>query len=283
MQVGRLAELRVDLLWGKAPAVGSITAMVADGLRDRGARIRQVLPHTNHERSWVAALRSCHVVVHRGVRLDALQRAQRDAGTAPSVWCNALAAVRAVADRWTVHEALSAAGVPVPAAERHATWGGVLERHAPPCVVKRVDAVVGRSAGVHLQRDGALPAVAPFDGPYVAQGLVPGDGLDRTCYVAGERVFVAHKRIDPHTGRSRLVDVVPAACEQRRLALAVGAAFGLDVYGLDAIDGPEGWVVVDVNAFPGGRGVPGFAGAVVEHVLERARAGASRTRHGPSR
>lgn len=262
-------HLRIALLWGKPPKPDSIAAAIEARLRDAGVEVLRHLPHERADDAWVAAVRACHLIVHRGVRAELLERVH---DVPASRWCNAPAAVRAVADRWSVHTALTAAGIAVPDARRATGWADVVARRAPPCVVKRLDGRAGRSAGVHLQLGGDLPAAAPFPGPYVVQELVPGDGLDRTCYVAGARVFVARKRVDPDSGRSTLTDVVAPSPAQRRLALDVGAALGLELYGLDAIDGPRGWTVVDVNPFPGARGVPGFADAVVRHVLQRARA-----------
>jgi ribosomal protein S6--L-glutamate ligase len=46
-------------------------------------------------------------------------------------------------------------------------------------------------------------------------------------------------------------------------------AFGLDIFGFDVIDALDGPVVVDVNPFPGARGVTGAIEAFVS--LARAR------------
>lgn len=51
------------------------------------------------------------------------------------------------------------------------------------------------------------------------------------------------------------------------------AGLGMHLAGVDVVIGPHGPVVVDVNAFPGYRGVEGAAEAVAEHLIEHAGAG----------
>jgi ribosomal protein S6--L-glutamate ligase len=48
------------------------------------------------------------------------------------------------------------------------------------------------------------------------------------------------------------------------LVLRTGKAFGLDIYGVDVLATPDGPVVVDVNAFPGFRGVAEAPAALAE-------------------
>jgi ribosomal protein S6--L-glutamate ligase len=45
--------------------------------------------------------------------------------------------------------------------------------------------------------------------------------------------------------------------------------FGLDLYGVDLIEFDGRPVIVDVNHFPGYRGVPGAGSALARYILER--------------
>ena len=67
-------------------------------------------------------------------------------------------------------------------------------------------------------------------------------------------------------------DELPAAWKQ--LALDIGHAFKMPLYGVDLIETAQGPLIVDVNAFPGFRGVPGASDALVALVerllMERA-------------
>ena len=143
-------------------------------------------------------------------------------------------------------------------------------RHGAPRVVKRVDGRTGRAAGVIVQRTGRLPDMPRFDGPFLVQPLVPGDGLDRTLCVAGDRVFLALKRVDAERGRSELAAVAEPDARMRELARRVREATGLELFGLDGIAGPDGLVVVDVNPFPGFWRAPGAADAIALHLRRRA-------------
>ena len=60
----------------------------------------------------------------------------------------------------------------------------------------------------------------------------------------------------------------------REIARACGAAFGLGLFGLDIIETAEGPFVVDVNYFPGYKGIPGAA-EVVADFIERCAYGVS--------
>jgi ribosomal protein S6--L-glutamate ligase len=62
------------------------------------------------------------------------------------------------------------------------------------------------------------------------------------------------------------------------LTAAVGDVFGLDLYGVDLLEGPDGWVVVDVNDFPSFRYLPDAVALVARCILRLAASGgAART------
>jgi ribosomal protein S6--L-glutamate ligase len=65
--------------------------------------------------------------------------------------------------------------------------------------------------------------------------------------------------------------LIPVTSELRQLALNVGALFGLDLYGVDVVQTPEGWVGVDINDFPGFKGVPGAVDLIATFILRVAR------------
>jgi glutathione synthase/RimK-type ligase-like ATP-grasp enzyme len=95
--------------------------------------------------------------------------------------------------------------------------------------------------------------------PVVVQRFVPNDGWDHKLWVIGTEVFAARRRTSLDVGTPvetvALVagELPPGWCE---LALQVGKVFDLQVYGLDVLPTGRGPVIIDVNAFPGYRGVP---------------------------
>ncbi|MER7708827.1 alpha-L-glutamate ligase [Kitasatospora sp. NPDC097605] len=124
------------------------------------------------------------------------------------------------------------------------------------------------------------------DEPVIAQPYLPSTGWDQKLWVVAGQLFCARRRselADPadlglvgHVGPPQGADGfgpddLPAG--RARLALRVGEVFGLDVYGVDLLDGPHRPVVVDVNAFPGIRGQAGAPEALAALALRTAAAG----------
>lgn len=105
--------------------------------------------------------------------------------------------------------------------------------------------------------------------PIVFQEFVPGDGWDIKLWVIDQRVFAAHRRTPLEAGASKEDHPISDAdlpSEWRNLALAIGCAFKMPLYGVDLLITDRGPLIVDVNAFPGFRGVPGSIEALVDLV-----------------
>ena len=123
-----------------------------------------------------------------------------------------------------------------------------------------------RGMGIHIVNDPAeLAALPRLDVPVLIQEFIPGSGEDIKVYVVGEEVFAVSKpfSIDSFTRPGRPYPVSPAL---RAIALRCGKAFGLGLYGLDVIEGPNGPVVVDLNYFPGYKGVPDVAPLIAQYI-----------------
>ncbi|OAR21958.1 hypothetical protein A8W25_30495 [Streptomyces sp. ERV7] len=144
-----------------------------------------------------------------------------------------------------------------------------------PLVVKPADGSAGR--GVCLvpspDRLAAMAGQLAGQGMLVAQPYVPNSGVDLKVYCVGGELY-ATERCSPlhpdHAVRERQV-ALPA--EVAATVRRVGAAYGLDLFGVDVLLGPDGPVVVDVNDFPSFRQVPQAAARVARAVLELARTG----------
>jgi ribosomal protein S6--L-glutamate ligase len=65
---------------------------------------------------------------------------------------------------------------------------------------------------------------------------------------------------------------VPLSAEVAAIAVEVGVVYGLDLYGVDVVLGPDGPMVVDVNDFPSFRQVPDATARVARAVLALAAA-----------
>lgn len=161
---------------------------------------------------------------------------------------------------------LRSAGVPVPD-----TWALTDPALLDDEVARRpllVKPYMGhRGAGISIVHDPAelQAAAASAVVPMLVQELIPGPGEDLKVYVVGEQVFAVAKPFS-ETSFTVAGRPVPVEPEVRDAALRTGAALGLGLYGLDVIESPDGPVVVDVNYFPGYKGVPDAAALIADYV-----------------
>jgi ribosomal protein S6--L-glutamate ligase len=163
------------------------------------------------------------------------------------------------------YQMLKKAGVPVPNAWITSDLGSLaplLRQH--PLIFKPV--MGWRGEGIRVVRDEReLAAISHFPGPLLIQEYIENPGEDLRLYVAGEEVFGIRKRFS-RTSFAVDGEPVPVSREMRAIARLCGRVFGLQLYGIDVIEGADGPRVVDVNYFPGYKGVPGAAYAVAEHI-----------------
>jgi ribosomal protein S6--L-glutamate ligase len=127
-----------------------------------------------------------------------------------------------------------------------------------------------RGAGIRVLRtpDEVLEIARP-EQPMLVQEYIPNSGADLKIYVIGGEVFGVRK---PFSETSFTGTGVPCAVSLavRDIALRCGRAFGLGMYGLDLVEGPDGPVVVDLNFSPGFRGVPDAASYIARYIEDYA-------------
>jgi len=127
-----------------------------------------------------------------------------------------------------------------------------------------------RGAGITVVKNASeLASLTPTDTPMLVQEYVEGSGEDLKLYVVGEQVFAVRK---PFSESSFTVAgrPVPVTSELREIALACGRVLGLGLYGLDLVDSRDGPLVVDVNYFPGYKGVPDVAPLIADYIEDYA-------------
>jgi ribosomal protein S6--L-glutamate ligase len=123
-----------------------------------------------------------------------------------------------------------------------------------------------RGAGIQLVRaPEELAAIPPPEEPVIIQEFIEGTGEDLKIYVVGDQVFGVQK---PFSETSFTVPgrPVPISEEVRQLSRRVGQVCGLGLYGLDIIESKRGPFVVDVNYFPGYKGVPDAAPLIADYI-----------------
>jgi ribosomal protein S6--L-glutamate ligase len=112
-------------------------------------------------------------------------------------------------------------------------------------------------------------------GCLLAQPYLPNPGYDVKLYNTGDEVFATVKRSPLHPGAEVVEEQIEVTPELRALSLAVGRAFGLDIYGIDVVETSDGWVVLDVNDFPSFGMVPEAAHRLARTVLRVTRRSAT--------
>jgi ribosomal protein S6--L-glutamate ligase len=116
----------------------------------------------------------------------------------------------------------------------------------------------------------ALEIAEANDSFFLAQRYAENTGFDIKVYVTGGEVYAAvakksplHPDVEEH--------FVPLTPQVRKLALQVGKLFGLDIYGLDVVETPQGPAILDINDFPSFGRVPRAVVRISEYVLHAAK------------
>ncbi|MFF3400200.1 RimK family alpha-L-glutamate ligase [Streptomyces sp. NPDC002659] len=201
------------------------------------------------------------------------------AASAGMTTVNDARAIRGVRDKALAAAIGRSRGLPLP--PTYAAAGPELLAEIPasqyPLVVKPADGSSGRAVYLVPSPD-RLAAMVPElagEGMLIAQPYVPNSGIDVKVYCVGGELYATERRSPLHPDRSVPERRVPLSAEVAAIAARVGAVYGLDLYGVDVVLGPDGPMVVDVNDFPSFRQVPDAAARVARAVLGLARTGGS--------
>src|ERR671937_1809682 len=179
--------------------------------------------------------------------------------------------VRLVRDKAVAIAVAHAHGVPVPPTYfvAHPRLLTLIPPEDYPLVVKPSSGSACRDI-YRVHRPADLASLALPDGAHaflLAQRYVDNPGLDIKLYVTGTQVYAVRKKSPLHPDVHVREGLIPVTPELRTLALNVGELFGLDLYGVDVVETPEGWVGVDINDFPTFGGVPGAVRLIAEYIL----------------
>jgi ribosomal protein S6--L-glutamate ligase len=147
-----------------------------------------------------------------------------------------------------------------------------------------------RGAGIEVCRDeaefeaflargragaGGRPGGAEEDGEghrvVFAQQYEECEPFDYKAYAVGGYVH-ALKRVFPATTQQEKEGTpVGDDPELSGLVRRCGEVFGLELYGVDLLKTPRGYSVIEVNCFPGYKGVPDAGRRIADFILERCR------------
>jgi len=193
-------------------------------------------------------------------------------------------AIRAVRDKVVASIVGESVGLPMP--RSYFTLLPGLLAQVPddmyPLVVKPADGGPGRAVHLISDPDRLDALVGRLDGgrPWLAQRYVPGNGRDLRVYGIRGELWSSIRCSPLHPDRRVAETLVPVSRSIARLAHDVGSAFGLDLFGMDVVEGPDGPMVVDVDEFPGFGCVPQAASRIARAVVD---VSSSKSSYRPSR
>ena len=106
------------------------------------------------------------------------------------------------------------------------------------------------------------------DGAFFVQSYHQPDGKDYKLYRIGSRVFGVRRVWPARTLEDKLGEAFEPSREMIDITMRSGDAFGIDLYGLDIITSGGRSYVVDINSFPGFKGIPDAGRHLAEYITE---------------
>ncbi|MBV9231746.1 MAG: alpha-L-glutamate ligase [Chloroflexi bacterium] len=189
---------------------------------------------------------------------------------------NSWASSVACQDRLLMAQRMSDAHLPWPHTQYFPSLSDLLSKEdllstlSFPLIIKSHYSHRGDLVG-KIDRLEELQALAPqwSQEPVVLQEFAAGDGWDIKLWVIDQQLFAARRRtpLEPNASKEDvpiIAQELPA--EWARITLEIGRVFNLRLYGVDLLITEHGPIIVDVNSFPGFRGVPGADDALVALV-----------------
>ncbi len=189
---------------------------------------------------------------------------------------NSWAASVACQDRVLMAQRMRDANLPWPFTRSFSSLGSLLADH--PLLANLPFPQIVKSCYSHrgdlvakVDNIDQLEALAPewSQEPVVLQEFAAGDGWDIKMWVIDQHIFAARRRTPLEPGASK--EDYPISPEElpadwAHIAREIGRIFNMRLYGIDLLMTEKGPIIVDVNGFPGFRGVPGADNALVALV-----------------
>jgi ribosomal protein S6--L-glutamate ligase len=186
---------------------------------------------------------------------------------------NTCAATERTTNKVLAAATLLAAGLPTPrslATGQPLRLAGEVEANGP-LILKPHRGHYGLGIVVAHTSSDLLASDACADSDVVfAQHYLPHARTDLKVFAVGDQVFGVRKRFVAGESFAQVGEPSGLSPDLEEIARRVGRALGLELYGLDIVEESDADYVVDVNSFPGYRGVPDAAGRLTDHILRRA-------------
>lgn len=257
-----------------APRVSPLTAEIIACLRERGARVDLIVPPDGPLN--VADIRPAHdlyVLKEKTPLILSIAGALTVTGAAV---VNTFQSCHLTRDKITATALLAAAGVPVPpswATGRPALLRPLLADGPlwlkPPRGSRGVGVCrLTKPAELDAQGSPVDPYGLPL--PLFAQREVPSGGRDLKVFVVGDKLWAITRLFPARTLQDKLGMPAPLPPAIEATAIACGRALGLELYGVDFLVTEDQFFVVDVNAFPGYKGVADAPRTLADYLYRRA-------------
>ncbi|MFN0083942.1 MAG: RimK family alpha-L-glutamate ligase [Blastocatellia bacterium] len=251
----------------KATKSGSVMQEAAGILQSRGCECGMIYPEDG--RIEIAAVRAdCDLYLLKSGTEAALSLA----GVLDSMGArilNPYPTVIAMRDKVVSTRKLLSAEVPLPETWFAAKPGDLADLLADGPIVVKPFWAASQGRGVRVIREAReLASLDPVEDLLFAQRYNPPDGRDHKLYVIGEQVFGVRRVWPPKTLEDKLGEPFEVPGEMREIALRCGRAFGVGLYGVDLITSGGRSYIVDLNTFPGFKGVPDAASLLADFILK---------------
>jgi ribosomal protein S6--L-glutamate ligase len=105
--------------------------------------------------------------------------------------------------------------------------------------------------------------------PFFAQRYRKPDGMDHKLYVIDGQVFGVLRKWPAKTYEEKLGSPLTVTPSLRDYAVRCGAAFGVKILGLDIVMSDGEPYIVDVQSFPGFKGVPDAALRLADYIYHK--------------
>jgi ribosomal protein S6--L-glutamate ligase len=272
---GALRGLLIGLIERRHPPGyrGAVVERLVPLLREAGAEVQLVHAELGLHRLDKAPPWDL-VVLKSGSTAALHLTAAAEGWSVPSV--NAAEATRLAQDKLAGASILQSAGLPIAPARTvwldstNRTDGELGSLGDRPVVVKAARG--SRGVGLWIAEAGEFTDLAAKlpDGPYLVMEMVPHVGDDLKVYVAGEWMAAIERPFPASSLEEKLGRPADVPEEVATATLEAGRLLGLTCYGCDFVRGPDGWVLVDVNAFPGYKGAQRAPEALVAEISRAA-------------
>lgn len=124
-----------------------------------------------------------------------------------------------------------------------------------------------RGAGVRVVRNAVeLTALGLLEEPVFAQRYHEPDGRDRKLYAIGDEICGVMRVWPARTHQDKLGEPFRPSPELADIVRRCGAAFGIDLFGVDVVESDGMPYVVDMSSLPGFKGVPDAAQRVARYL-----------------